>query len=136
AEAMKLAAAQGAGGGAMVLQRLKAMDKDGDGKVSKQEFTGPEGLFGRLDANNDGFITKEEAESFRPAGGLGGGAGAGQGSERFKALDKNGDGKLSKDEFPGRPQGFERLDTNKDGFLSPDELRALRPGAAGKGEDN
>jgi Ca2+-binding EF-hand superfamily protein len=40
----------------------------------------------------------------------------------LNALDKDGDGKVSRQEWPGRPQRFERLDTNKDGFLTKDEL--------------
>jgi len=35
----------------------------------------------------------------------------------FKNLDKNGDGKVSRDEFPGPPQFFDRLDANGDGFV-------------------
>jgi Ca2+-binding EF-hand superfamily protein len=47
--------------------------------------------------------------------------------ERFKTLDKNQDGKLSKDEAPPRIQkNFARVDVNKDGFIVPRELyRAL-----------
>ena len=39
-------------------------DKDRDGKVSREEFSGPKVLFDRLDANHDGFLTKEEHEAF------------------------------------------------------------------------
>jgi uncharacterized low-complexity protein len=45
--------------------------------------------FKRYDTNNDGYITREEAKS---SSGL---------SSRFKDLDKDGDGKLSAQEFGG-----------------------------------
>lgn len=57
----------GKAGGPM--QRLAGMDKNGDGKVSRQEFTGPPGLFDRIDANKDGFITMAEARTFAQGGG-------------------------------------------------------------------
>jgi Ca2+-binding EF-hand superfamily protein len=55
--------------------------------------------------------------------------------ERFKALDTNNDGKLSKDEFVAQYKDdaekkgkaemrFPRLDTNNDGFLSLEEFKA------------
>ena len=44
-------------------------------------------------------------------------------SDRFKQLDRNGDGKLTKDEFSGPI--FDRLDSNQDGVVSAEEDRAL-----------
>ena len=41
-------------------------DKNGDGKVSKDEFSGPAPLFSRLDKNGDGMLTKEEHEGATP----------------------------------------------------------------------
>jgi len=74
-------------------------------------------------------------ESSWPAGSL---------VERFKQLDRNGDGKLSATEFPiaqsqqmdksddGKLHRnalsallFDRFDADKDGFLSEEELKAL-----------
>jgi len=46
------------------LQRLRRDDKNGDGKVTREEFTGPPRLFQRLDENGDGVIERNEAESF------------------------------------------------------------------------
>lgn len=39
-------------------------DKDKDGKVSKEEFSGPPQLFKALDQNNDGLLEKTEHEAF------------------------------------------------------------------------
>ncbi len=39
-------------------------DKDRDGKVSREEFSGPKQLFELIDTNHDGFITREEHEAF------------------------------------------------------------------------
>jgi acetyl esterase/lipase len=41
-------------------------DKNKDGKISREEFSGPPALFDRLDLNHDGFITKEEHEAAFP----------------------------------------------------------------------
>lgn len=39
---------------------LSRSDKNGDGKVSREEFRGPPAIFDRLDANGDGVVTREE----------------------------------------------------------------------------
>lgn len=39
--------------------------------------------------------------------------------------DRNGDGKISRDEFRGSASGFDRLDKNKNGFIEADELDEL-----------
>ena len=44
-------------------------------------------------------------------------------AKRFNQLDRNGDGKLSADEFPG-PQ-FKQMDKNGDGFVTLEEARAF-----------
>ena len=46
---------------------IEDFDKDGDGKVSKQEFTGPEKVFMKFDKNKDGFITKDEVPKGPPS---------------------------------------------------------------------
>jgi len=70
------------------------------------------------------------------AGGGGGGAGGPprgprtpeQVEARFKSMDKNGDGSISKDEWTAagrREQGFARFDTNGDGKITLDEMKAV-----------
>ena len=44
-------------------------DADQDGMVSQAEFSGSEEFFNRLDADGDGFITRQEALSGRPGPG-------------------------------------------------------------------
>lgn len=50
-----------------------------------------------------------------------GGAAAGGAAQYFKQLDRNGDGKVTREEAGNAPW-FERLDRNKDGAITPDEL--------------
>jgi Ca2+-binding EF-hand superfamily protein len=45
---------------------FRAMDRNGDGFVSPQEFVGPPELFAKLDTNGDGRISVEEAEAAKP----------------------------------------------------------------------
>jgi Ca2+-binding EF-hand superfamily protein len=42
------------------VERFKSMDKDGDGKVSRDEFTGPKPRFDVLDRDGDGFLSQQE----------------------------------------------------------------------------
>jgi Ca2+-binding EF-hand superfamily protein len=48
-------------------------------------------------------------------------------AERLKALDRNGDGVLSEDEFRGPIEVFVRADRNRDGVLDLKEVRDLPP---------
>ena len=48
-------------------ERLKAADKDGDGKISRAEAAALPRIakhFDEIDANKDGFITREELKAF------------------------------------------------------------------------
>lgn len=119
-------------------ERLQRMDKNKDGKLSKDELPAQAWeRLSRFDANKDGFLTKEELAR----------AGAGLRGRRnpdamFQQMDKNKDGRLTRDEVPA--QAWERLsraDANKDGAITKEELAQMRgrrgagpggPGAPGK----
>ena len=52
---------------AKMQERMKAADKDGDGKLSRAEAVALPRLakhFDEIDTNKDGFITKEEMKAF------------------------------------------------------------------------
>ncbi len=79
----------------------------------------------------------------QPGGGGGGGRPGGppdpqQFIDRMMQNDANGDGKLSRDEVPGRfaERMFDNNDANGDGFIDREELpeggRGLRPVRAGR----
>jgi Ca2+-binding EF-hand superfamily protein len=43
----------------------------------------------------------------------------------FRAMDRNGDGYVSRREFTGTPELFDKFDLDKDGFLSPEEAEKV-----------
>ena len=101
-------------------ERFKQMDKNGNGVIDKDEFKGPAELFAKIDADNSGTITKQELQAFQRknmAGNL---------DERFKQMDKNGNGVIDKDEFKGPPEMFDKIDTDHSGTITKAELQAFR----------
>ncbi|MCI0684959.1 MAG: hypothetical protein L0Y71_22920 [Gemmataceae bacterium] len=112
---------------------LKQFDKNKDALLQKDEL--PPFLqkaFAKVDRNADGALDRAEvtqllqiARQFVPGpfGPKGGGPG---GPPDFDALDKNADGRLTKDELKGTPwlARLADIDTNKDGRLDRRELEA------------
>ena len=65
---------------AQIVERVKRFDANGDGKITREEFTGPAWIFNQIDKNSDGTITAEELTDFAKDGGsitMGAGRGAG-----------------------------------------------------------
>ncbi|MGD9418804.1 MAG: DUF1566 domain-containing protein [Verrucomicrobiota bacterium JB025] len=78
-EGMARSGPQAAGGGRF----LQRFDRNGDGKVTKDEFDGPERRFRMVDKDGDGVVTKEESDNAPlPPGRGGSGAQPGPGAER------------------------------------------------------
>lgn len=79
------AAAQPPAGG-FAAARLKAVDTDGDGAISRDEASAAlRAEFQRLDRNHDGTLSENEFVASR--------------LERFSAVDADGDGKLTRVEL-------------------------------------
>lgn len=102
---------------------FSAIDVDGDGTITKAELRKAIVALKKLDADGDGNITLAEVS---PMGGPMGpfGGDPAQMVDRMMQGDKDGDGKLSADELPGR-MGERMLqdgDTNGDGALDRDEI--------------
>lgn len=80
--AAPVAFASGEGGGRG--QRLKEMDADGSGTISRSEFLAMTGKrFDKMDTDGDGELSKEEMAAMRGKFKQGGGATRGGGGERF-----------------------------------------------------
>jgi Ca2+-binding EF-hand superfamily protein len=102
---------------------LKKIDTDGDGKISKAEAAARPKLaerFDAIDANKDGFITRDEMRAAHQK----------MAAAKFKSVDTNGDGRISRAEAdanaPRLAKHFTEVDANKDGFVSKEELAAAK----------
>ncbi|MBS1856028.1 MAG: hypothetical protein JST11_11730 [Acidobacteria bacterium] len=142
-------------GGMMRTPAFQALDADRDGVISAAELANAPAALKSLDKNGDGKLTADEVRpQMGERGGREGGRGGREGGpgdsqppsaddmvQTLMAFDKNGDGKLTRDELPERMQGlFDRADTDKDGVLTPEEIRksaqaaAAPAGRGGRGE--
>jgi len=79
---------------------------------------------------------RPEGRGPRPGGPGGPGQGRPNPEEMFKRLDKNADGKITKDEAPERmAENFDKIDKNGDGAITQDELKPPGGGQGGPGGD-
>ena len=93
---------------------LKFADADGDGKISRAEWSKFKQSFSHLDADKDNALDSNELQ-----------ATGGSAELLMKLGDANGDGKISRIEWGKLVQGFARLDANHDNSLELAELEKV-----------
>jgi Ca2+-binding EF-hand superfamily protein len=116
---------QGAGrrrGGADWAKRIRTMDVDKNGSVSREEWKGRPDSFARLDSDKDGVLSGKEIDAFAKRATKRGGWKNRPGDALFRRLDVDKDKRISKAEWKLNPELFARFDANADGYISLDEV--------------
>jgi alkylhydroperoxidase family enzyme/Ca2+-binding EF-hand superfamily protein/thiol-disulfide isomerase/thioredoxin len=97
----------------------KRLDRDGDGRIAREEYPGSVADFARLDRDRDSALTEADfdfsQQSLAPTPGL----------MWFSRADRDGNGKVTREEFDAL---FKAFDSTGQGFVSQNELiEALTP---------
>lgn len=107
---------------------IEQLDKDKDGRVSRDEAMQAateraSKRFDAIDTNKDGYITQDEVDAARKNMRT---EMRKRAVEHWKAADKDGDGAISRAEaeasMPMLFRRFDELDKNKDGKITRDEM--------------
>ncbi len=109
-----------------LIARFGEMDSDNDGVITRAEWRGNAQTFREQDANADGVLSGNEV---RPAAGQEIGQPdrnrREQMAARFERADRNRDGRLLREEWPGNDATFNRMDTNHDFVVTYEEFTAV-----------
>lgn len=97
-----------------IQDQVRALDRNGDGMISRSEFPGDTASFNQLDRNRDGVLSQSDRNAYQ----------AGQSNQmRHRGMDKNRDGVITRSEWRGNDNSFRQQDRNRDGVLSGSEVR-------------
>jgi Ca2+-binding EF-hand superfamily protein len=103
--------------------RFGELDRNGDGVLTRSEWRADAFSFSRADRNNDNRVTVDEYVSSPVAGST---------EMRFRALDRNRNGVVNRNEWVGENLPFDLVDRNRDNRITVDEY--VNPPAAGEVE--
>jgi Ca2+-binding EF-hand superfamily protein len=110
--------------------RFANMDRNGNGSIERDEWDGTRASFNTHDWNRDGVLSGDEVRygsrrsweegaaetDFDPDGGVP------WNSQNFRAIDRNRDNRITRNEWYYSPESFRRADRNGDGMLSVAEF--------------
>lgn len=105
---------------------LRQLDRDGDGRVSRDEQAGAANqTFRAMDADHDGQVTATEMDAVRRDL-----YGAGRTAIAIAQVDTDHDGRISAAEHGAATGlGFEQTDMDRDGFLTLQDLETAEAAA-------
>ena len=100
-------------GGRNRSSKLKKMDANQDGQITRDEWKGQVRGFQKADRNNDGVINSEEV--------LAGGRKFGK--RQLKRMDTDKNRQITRGEWSGDSESFNKFDKNNDGVLTRQEIK-------------
>ena len=115
--------------------RFRAMDRNNDGVVTRQEWRGSDDSFRVHDWNNDGMLSGDEVrEGFWSTGEEPADAtpAASERDDRFEYLDANNNGRIERSEWHASDDAWQWLDRNNDNVLSRAEVEGTRRNAGNR----
>jgi hypothetical protein len=123
--------ASGAVDGALAQSKaeIQNMDRNGDGIVTRAEWQGEGGAFRLHDTNKDGVLSGTEVwdeGDARRRGRSPSDTGFDGRLGRFRDYDTNNDGVIVRSEWHDQSISFRAMDRNRDNRISRDEFRAMR----------
>jgi hypothetical protein len=111
--------------------RFPTLDRNRDGVISRNEWSGNDNSFRVRDWNRDGRLSGDEVRmgAYPPDDSLEARDYRMTPDDRFGYLDANNDGFVGENEWDGSLATFDRFDRNRDGRLTRTELGSVRPPA-------